>query len=46
MIIVNSGYMKCVQYMNTNTNLMNVSCKLLHETNLGNDLIIRRLAEY
>ena len=34
-IIVNIDYMKCVQYIITNTDLMNASCKDLHETNLG-----------
>ena len=34
-IIVNSDYMKYLQYILTNTDLMNASCKVLHETNLG-----------
>jgi len=32
---VNIDYMKCVQYIITNTDLTNASCKDLHETNLG-----------
>ena len=33
--MVISDYMKYVQYIITNTDLMNASCKVLHETNLG-----------
>ena len=36
--MVISDYMKYVQYIITNSDLMNASCKVLHETNLRESL--------